>query len=78
MTPEHTLGFGHFIAQADVVGKTLLGILVVMSAASWYLIVMKGITQFVRKHRSAHFLNFFWNASSWRPSHRQPRLNPRS
>ena len=64
MTPENTLGFGHFIAQADVVGKTLLAILIVMSAVSWYLIIMKSITQFIRKRRSAHFLDFFWNASS--------------
>jgi biopolymer transport protein ExbB len=64
MTPETTLGFGHFIAQADAVGKTLLAILVLMSAVSWYLIIMKGITQFIRKRRSEAFLNFFWNASS--------------
>ena len=61
---NESLGFGHFIAQADAVGKTLLVILLLMSAISWYLIVMKGITQFVRKRRSEQFLNFFWNASS--------------
>lgn len=64
MTPESTLGFGHFIAQSDAVGKSLLGILVLMSAVSWYLIIMKGITQFIRKRRSESFLHFFWNASS--------------
>ncbi len=61
---NESLGFGHFIAQADAVGKTLLVILLLMSAISWYLIVMKGITQFVRKRRSEQFLSFFWNASS--------------
>jgi biopolymer transport protein ExbB len=64
MTPESTLGFGHFIAQSDAVGKSLLGILILMSAVSWYLIIMKGITQFIRKRRSEAFLHFFWNASS--------------
>lgn len=64
MTPESTLGFGHFIAQSDAVGKSLLAILVLMSAVSWYLIIMKGITQFIRKRRSESFLHFFWNASS--------------
>nr|WP_047198374.1 MotA/TolQ/ExbB proton channel family protein [Caldimonas brevitalea] len=64
MNPSTSLGFGHFIAQADVVGKALLVILLLMSAVSWYLIVMKGITQFVRKKRSEEFLRFFWNASS--------------
>lgn len=61
---NESLGFGHFIAQADAVGKTLLVILLLMSAISWYLIIMKGITQFVRKRRSEQFLSFFWNASS--------------
>lgn len=64
MTPETTLGFGHFIAQADAVGKALLVVLLLMSAISWYLIVMKGITAFLRRRRSEAFLNFFWNASS--------------
>ncbi len=64
MPPTQTLGFGHFIAQADVVGKTLLAILVVMSIASWALIALKGLTAFVRQRRSAAFLDFFWNARS--------------
>ncbi|RDI01494.1 outer membrane transport energization protein ExbB [Caldimonas thermodepolymerans] len=64
MNPNETMGFAHFIAQSDVVGKALLVILVLMSAISWYLIVMKGITQYVRKKRSEQFLSFFWNASS--------------
>ena len=33
------LGFGHFIAQSDVVGKTLLAILVLMSVASWAIFI---------------------------------------
>lgn len=57
-------GFGHFIAQSDAVGKFLLGVLVVMSVASWALIVAKGLTQFLRNKRSATFLDFFWNARS--------------
>ena len=39
-----TLGFGHFIAQADVVGKTLLVILIAMSVASWAIIAVKGVS----------------------------------
>jgi biopolymer transport protein ExbB len=65
MTDVHTpLGFAHFIAQSDAVGKTLLAILVLMSAVSWALIAMKGLTQLVRKQRSEKFLGFFWNARS--------------
>lgn len=61
---ESTLGFGHFIAQSDAVGKTLLVVLVAMSVLSWAIIVIKGLTLAVRKKRSAAFLNFFWNATS--------------
>jgi len=58
------LGFGHFIAQADVVGKTLLVILVLMSIASWVIIAIKGVSLLARRGRSNAFLNFFWNATS--------------
>jgi biopolymer transport protein ExbB len=61
---QSALGFGHFIAQSDGVGKTLLVILVLMSIASWAIIVIKGITLVTRKGRSEKFLNFFWNATS--------------
>lgn len=63
MGAEH-LGVAHFIAQADVVGKFLLLVLLVMSAASWYLIITKAIAQIRRRQRSEKFLNLFWNASS--------------
>jgi biopolymer transport protein ExbB len=59
-----TLGFGHFIGQADAVGKGLLLILVVMSVISWVLIFSKGVALQLRQRRSARFLDFFWNASS--------------
>lgn len=59
-----SLGFAHFIAQSDVVGKSLLAILLLMSLISWVLIAVKGLTQVVRKQRSEMFLGFFWNARS--------------
>jgi len=58
------LGFGHFIAQADVVGKTLLVCLVLMSIASWVIIAIKGVSLLARRGRSNAFLGFFWNATS--------------
>jgi biopolymer transport protein ExbB len=61
---DTTLGFGHFIAQSDVVGKTLLGILLLMSVLSWAIIALKGISLVTRGKRSQAFLNFFWNATS--------------
>jgi biopolymer transport protein ExbB len=59
-----TLGFAHFIAQADGVGKFLLLVLLGMSLASWYLIVTRTIRSQVEQRRSRAFLDFFWNAKN--------------
>src|SRR5919108_3898968 len=64
MGDTSALGFGHFIAQSDIVAKVLLAVLAIMSAISWYLIVYKGVSQIVRQKRSAKFLAFFWSATS--------------
>lgn len=64
MTEPTTLGFGHFIAQGDLVSKSLLGILLFMSVISWALIVIKGVTHLIRGSRSERFLKIFWEASS--------------
>jgi len=58
------MGFAHFIAQSDMVGKSLFVILVLMSLVTWYLIVVKAISNIRTRARSADFLNKFWNASS--------------
>lgn len=57
-------GMAHFIAQSDFIGKSLFVILLLMSAASWYFIVTKGIQLVLLKKRSQRFLDIFWNASS--------------
>ncbi len=62
--PTAGLGFGHFLMQADAVGKTLLVVLLLMSVISWAIIVIKGLTLVARKRRSEKFLDFFWNATS--------------
>src|SRR6476620_4636195 len=64
MGDTSALGFGHFLANADIVAKVLLVVLALMSAISWYLIVMKGISQLIRQNRSKRFLTFFWSATS--------------
>jgi biopolymer transport protein ExbB len=64
MDASTSVGFGHFIAQSDAVGKFLFGVLVLMSVASWVLIAAKGVVQFTRGKRSTAFLDFFWNARS--------------
>ena len=64
MNDTSSMGFAHFLGHADAVGKTLLLILVAMSAASWALIAIKSLTQALRGRRSARFLAQFWNAQS--------------
>ena len=58
------MGFLHFVAQSDFVGKTLFAILVVMSLVTWYLILVKCLSNLRMRRRSADFLNKFWNSSS--------------
>lgn len=57
-------GVLHFIGQSDAVGKSLFGFLLLMSLASWYLILAKGLTQLRIRRRSRKFLTEFWAASS--------------
>jgi biopolymer transport protein ExbB len=64
VTPPPAPGIGHFIAQSDAVGHTLLVLLVGMSIASWAIIVAKGVAQALRARRSRAFLDQFWNAST--------------
>ncbi len=64
MGDTSALGFGHFLSESDPVIRVLLVVLALMSAISWYLIVMKGISQIIRQRRSAQFLAHFWSATS--------------
>ncbi len=57
-------GFMHFIAQSDLVGKSLFGVLIVMSLVSWYLIIVKGLAHLSMKRRSRLFLERFWQSGS--------------
>lgn len=54
----------HFVKQTDVVGKTLFGILVLMSVVTWYIIIVKTLTNIRQRSLSKQFLHRFWNASS--------------
>ncbi|GKS69267.1 outer membrane transport energization protein ExbB [Nitrosomonas sp. PY1] len=63
---EHGLGFASFLAQIDEVGMVVLALLVSLSVASWYLIITKGIANFVAKRRAESFLARFWSLDSLR------------
>lgn len=58
------LGFAHFLAQADIVSKTLLVILVIMSLVSWSIIFLKALNMLLVGKKNRRFLDLFWNASS--------------
>lgn len=64
MEPQQAIGLGHFLGQTDMVGKTLLVILLLMSMVTWYLIITKTVSAFLQRRKSAKFLDTFWNAPS--------------
>ena len=61
---DGSLGFAHFLAQTDAVGKSVLAILVAMSIATWYLILVKALEGLLQRRAAARFHDFFWNAPS--------------
>ncbi len=70
---EHDFGFAHFVTQCDAMGKGVLLLLLMLSVASWYLIVNKALANLDAKRRSEAFLKQFWEASSLQDM--QQRLN---
>jgi biopolymer transport protein ExbB len=46
------LGFAHFLAQTDTVGRFVLAALLILSMMSWYFIVTKAIANFLARRRA--------------------------
>jgi biopolymer transport protein ExbB len=61
---ENSLGFAHFIAQTDALGRGVLLVLLGLSVASWYLIVTKTVSNVLASRRADAFLKQFWAADS--------------
>lgn len=59
---QHPLGFIDFMENVDGVGMFLLVALLLMSVATWYLIVTKTIANFRMRRHSGAFLAAFWEA----------------
>jgi biopolymer transport protein ExbB len=59
---QETLGFGHFLTQADGIARGILLLMLVMSVSTWYLIITKSVRNFLSRRASARFLKFFWEA----------------
>ena len=64
MDQQQALGVAHFLSQSDGVAKALLAILLLMSIASWYLILTKTIGTLLERSRTRRFLADFWDAPS--------------
>ncbi len=65
MQPEvSSMGFEHFIGQADMVSKVLFCILILMSVVSWLIIILKALQGLSERVRTKKFLKMFWSAKS--------------
>jgi len=61
-TAVEGLGFAHFLSQTDSMGKIVLGILLVLSVASWYLILTRALANTLAQRRADAFVKQFWQA----------------
>jgi biopolymer transport protein ExbB len=57
-----TLGFAHFLTNADGIAKFILVVMLIMSIATWYLIIAKSLQNFLLRRKSTAFLRAFWNS----------------
>ena len=64
MEPTQAVGIAGFLTQTDSVGKAALIVLLLMSVATWYLIITKSIQWLSARRRTEHFLATFWDAPS--------------
>ncbi len=64
MEANQAVGIATFLSQTDAVGKTAIAVLLLMSVATWYLIVTKTIQLVTARRRTARFLDTFWNSPS--------------
>jgi biopolymer transport protein ExbB len=64
MDSSQAYGLAAFLAQSDAVGRSALGVLMLMSLATWYLIVSKSIDALLVQRSAARFLQGFWSAPS--------------
>lgn len=59
---ENPMGVAHFLSNADGVAHFVLGLLLLASVGSWYLIITKGVQVVRMRRRSEAFLAAFWDA----------------
>ena len=64
LDPSQSVGIASFLAQTDALGKIVVALLLLMSVATWYLMVTKTLQVAFARRRSERFLERFWNAPS--------------
>jgi biopolymer transport protein ExbB len=66
---QQTLGFSHFLHQADGIAAAILIFMLIMSTGTWYVIVTKTISSTLSGRTSRLFLDQFWKAPSLEDVH---------
>lgn len=64
MESTQAYGIAAFLSQADAVGKCAIAILLLMSLATWFLIISKALQAMLVKRAGTRYLQKFWNATS--------------
>ncbi len=59
-----SLGFAHFLMHTDSMGRVVLGVLLALSVASWYLILTRALANTLAQRRADAFLKSFWQSPS--------------
>jgi biopolymer transport protein ExbB len=60
----HDFGFASFLSQADYIILTVLGILLLMSIVSWFIILNKGLQAWGLRRRAGQVTRSFWEEKS--------------
>jgi biopolymer transport protein ExbB/TolQ len=65
MNEENSLGFAHFLAESDMLGRIVL-LLPGLSVARWYLVVTKALANYQAGRRAEAFLIYLFRRTQSR------------
>jgi biopolymer transport protein ExbB len=72
---DQALGLAHFWAQADGLSRAVAWLLLAMSLASWYFILLKAFRTWRTRTAARRWLPLFWKAASMEEATRQLTAN---
>jgi biopolymer transport protein ExbB len=64
LEPAQSAGIATFLSQTDGIAKAIIVVLIVMSVATWYLIITKTLQTLMARRRTSQFMQIFWDAPS--------------